>query len=809
MHNKFTQQARNALKCAQTEAGAMGHAYVGSEHLLLGLIAEKDSIAARVLTARGLDAARIREKVVVAVGEGERLRTGPVDMTSRAKRIVEASAEVAAAKGCTYVGTEHLLSALLGVSDCTAVRLIEGFGVSPALLRSDLDAHQTSLTACPKQGKEAGASEVKSKPAKTSPLLALYTRDLTAAASEGKTDPTVGREAETERLIRILSRRQKNNPCLVGEPGVGKTAVVEGLAKRISDGNVPPTLESKRILCLDIAAMIAGAKYRGEFEDRMKNVMSEAENDPSILLFIDELHVIIGAGAAEGAVDAANILKPALARGGIRVIGATTLTEYKKHVEQDAALERRFQPVFVEEPDEKTAIEILRGLRDRYEAHHRLKISDGAITAAVRLSARYIPDRFLPDKALDLIDEAAAKMSIAAYAAFPEAPALEKRLAELKRQKEEYIFAQDFAAAAALRDQETEQRHQLDAIRKEMKKKKHADLFNLGEEQIADIVTGQTGIPVSRLLGSEGAALAGLEEKLARRVVGQPQAIDAVCRAIRRGRVGLSEPSRPVGSFIFLGKTGVGKTELAVAVAEELLGSKNALVRFDMSEFMEKHSVSRLIGSPPGYVGYGEGGQLTEAIRRRPYCVLLFDEIEKAHKEVFDLLLQILEDGKLTDSRGRVVNFCNTVVIMTSNAGATEGKKVTGFLAQSESASAHRERMLSALKDTFRPEFLGRVDEIVVFNDLCAAHLETIATGLLTSLASRADGLGVHVTFDESVAALLAKKCASSEHGARPLRHMVTTAAEDLITEKLLSGEITVGEEVTVTATDGEIVVKR
>ena len=806
MHNKFTQKARNTLKSAQSEAGALGHAYIGSEHLLLGLAAEKDSIAARVLGARGINATLIRSRILSISGEGEKYRQGPTDMTGHAKRIVELAADVAAKKGCSYVGTEHLLAALLGERDCVGVKIIEGFGVSPVILQSDLDAHQSAMSPINRENTPSVNGESKVKSAKASALLSAYTHDMTEAAKEGRLDPTIGREKETERIIRILSRRQKNNPCLIGEAGVGKTAVVEGLAKRIADGNVPPALEGKRILCLDFASMIAGAKYRGEFEERLKNVMAEAQMDSTILLFIDELHIIMGAGAAEGAVDAANILKPALARGNIRLIGATTTEEYKRHIERDGALERRFQAVFVEEPDEETAVKILTGLRQKYEAHHRLKIGDDAILAAVKLSSRYINDRYLPDKALDLIDEAAAKMSIASFAVFPDLPLLERQLASVKKQKEEYIFSQDFTAAAALRDKESELKSQLDALRREMRKKKHADLFYLGAEQIAEIVTQQTGVPIRRLLDGEGAALVGLEEKLSARVIGQPEAISTVCRAIRRGRVGLGDPSRPVGSFIFLGKTGVGKTELAVAVAEELLGSRNSLIRFDMSEFMEKHSVSRLIGSPPGYVGYGEGGQLTEKVRRRPYCVLLFDEIEKAHREVFNLLLQILEDGKLTDAQGRVVNFCNTIIIMTSNAGASDNKKITGFLSDETSDAAYKESMMSALKNTFNPEFLGRVDEIVLFNDLNNQSLQAIASDMLNSLSQRADSLGIKLNFDNSVSALLAKKCSATPHGARPLRKMVTSLAEDPITEKLLMGEIKSGVPVTV-STDGENVV--
>ena len=801
MHNKFTQKARNTLKNAQAEAGAWGHAYVGSEHLLIGLAIEKDSMAARILSARGIDHVKLRSKISELVGEGEKYKSGPADMTPRAKRIVELSAQIATAKGCTYVGTEHILHAILGESDSTAIRLIESCGVALSDLRADLNTHQISTN-------DTLSIDLKEAPKqkKTSPLLSLYAHDITEAAESGKTDPLIGREAETERIIRILSRRGKNNPCLVGEPGVGKTAIVEGLANRIVDGAVPPILQGKRILCLDIPAMIAGAKYRGEFEERLKNVMNEAEKDPDILLFIDELHVIIGAGAAEGAVDAANILKPALARRGIRLIGATTLAEYKKYIERDAALERRFQAVFIDEPDQETAISILRGLKDKYEAHHRLNISDEAICAAVKLSARYISDRFLPDKALDLIDEAAAKMSIAAYTVFPDVPMLEGQLSELKKKKQEYIFSQDFSSAAALRDKEEEIKKRLDTLKSEMKKKKHSELFLLTGEQVAEIVTQQTGIPVSKLLAADSHSLMGLEKKLSSRVVGQDQAIDSVCRAIRRGQIGLGLPSRPVGSFIFLGKTGVGKTKLAVSVAEELLGSKKALIRFDMSEFMEKHSVSRLIGSPPGYVGYGEGGQLTEAVRRRPYCVLLFDEIEKAHADVFNLLLQILEDGRLSDAQGRSVDFSNTVVIMTSNAGASEDKKVTGFIADFETENARQKRMISAVESVFSPEFLGRVDEIVVFNNLSEEDLEKIATEMLTSLAERANFLGIHLNFDPSVAHLMAKKCAADPHGARPLRKLITSYAEDLITGKLLMGDIPLGGNVNVTVQDEELV---
>ncbi len=807
MQNKFTQKAQNTLNRALSEAGTLGHAYIGSEHLLLALALEKDSIAARILSARGISAPLIRSSIIGLAGEGERCRPSPQDMSPRAKRIIESSGNIAKKKGCTYIGTEHLLAALLSEDGSMGARIIEAAGIPCALLAEDLSSHQSSLGSIAKRDqKESDASREPKHRSRLSPALTQYSRDMTELAAKGQTDPTVGRDKETERIIQILSRRTKNNPCLIGEPGVGKTAVVEGLAKRIADKCVPSCLDGKRILCLDIPSMIAGAKYRGEFEERMKNVMAEAAKDPDIILFIDELHVIMGAGAAEGAVDAANILKPSLARGAIRLIGATTVSEYRRHIERDPALERRFQSVLIEEPTVEDTVEILKGLRAKYEKHHGLKITDGAIDAAVRLSARYINDRFLPDKAIDIIDEAAARASIAACALFPEIAPLEKQLEQIREQRNDCALSQEYDRADELKQKELDVKQRLDALRREQKKKKNQELFTLKEEQVAEIVRLQTGIPVSRLLGDEREALLGLEERLNGRIIGQREAVSLVCGTIRRSRVGLRDPARPMGSFIFLGKTGVGKTELALAVAEELLGSKSALIRFDMSEYMEKHSVSKLIGAPPGYIGYGDGGQLTERVRRRPYCVVLFDEIEKAHPDVFNILLQILEDGKLTDSQGRAVDFRSTVIIMTSNAGASDDHRVTGFVSQADGNKAQRERMLSALKDIFKPEFLGRVDETVVFNDLDTASLEAIAQSMLDELSGRARAMGYNLCFDPSVAHMVALQSIKEGCGARNIRRIITRYVEDRLSVEILKGAIPHSDNVTLCATDEALI---
>ena len=807
MQNKFTQKAQNTLNRALTEAGALGHSYIGSEHILLSLALEKDSIAARILFARGISAPVVRSSIIGLMGEGEKCRPSPLDMTPRAKKIIEASGNIAKKKGCTYIGTEHILAALLSEGESMGAKIIEASGIPCALLAEDLSSHQSSFGSIAKrEQKDCDKTAEPKEKTKLSHTLEKYSRDITELAAKGMLDPTVGRNRETERIIQILSRRTKNNPCLIGEPGVGKTAVVEGLARRISAGDVPPSLDGKRILCLDIPSMIAGAKYRGEFEERMKNVMADAQKNEDIILFIDELHVIMGAGAAEGAVDAANILKPALARGAIRLIGATTVSEYRRHIERDSALERRFQSVMIEEPTVEDTVEILQGLRQSYEKHHGLKITDAAIEAAVRLSARYINDRFLPDKAIDVLDESAAKASIAAKEAFTDIILLQKQIARTKEEREDALLSQDFDKADRQRERELELKQRLDALKKEQKKKKNQELFTLREEQIAETVRQWTGVPISRLLGDETNALLTLEQKLSARVIGQDEAVSSVCNAIRRGRVGLRDPQRPLGSFIFLGKTGVGKTELAISVAEELLGSKNALLRFDMSEYMEKHSVSRLIGAPPGYIGYGEGGQLTEKVRRKPYSVVLFDEIEKAHPDVLNVLLQILEDGKLTDSQGKIADFRNTVIIMTSNAGASDKCRITGFMGENGERDKAKERMTEALKETFKPEFINRIDEIVVFNDLSEDSLERIAQALLDELSERAHALGYNVSFDESVARMVARQSKKAGAGARNIRRIIRKYVEDKLSVEILNGSLTSSDSLTLRATEEALI---
>ena len=790
MQNKFTQKAQSTLNKAMSEAGSLGHSYIGSEHLLLGLASERDSIASRILLARGLSPTVIKSSIIEIMGEGEKCKVNARDLTEHAHSIIERSAAVAQRKGCTYIGTEHLLTALLEENGCMGVKIIEASGIPISAIKSDINAHGSTFSC---QGKTSSvessqdtAKDNKSK--RLSSALSLYSRDLTQFAKNGMTDPTLEREEETERIIQILSRRQKNNPCLIGEPGVGKTAIVEGLARRLSEDSVPPCLSGKRILSLDLASMIAGAKYRGEFEERIKQILNDVEKSPDIILFIDELHVITGAGAAEGAVDAANILKPALSRGGVRLIGATTPEEYKKHIERDTALERRFQSVYIDEPCVEATIKILKGLRPRYEAHHKIKISDEAITAATKLSHRYIPERFLPDKAIDIIDEAASKMSIAISRAFPDVAPLERELATTKAQKEDAVFSQDYSLASELRDKEIRLKEKLDEQKRLMKKKKNAELFTLGELQVAEWVTSITGIPTGRLLGGEAEAIKTLEARLAKRIVGQDKAIASVCSALRRARLGLVSPNRPMGSFIFIGNSGVGKTELAHAVAEELLGSKKALIRFDMSEFMEKHSISKLIGSPPGYIGYGEGGRLTERVRKRPYSVVLFDEIEKAHPDIFNILLQVLEDGILTDSEGRQVNFCNTVIIMTSNAGASEGGKILGF--SSDIQQKAEESMRTALNGIFAPEFLNRVDEIIVFDELKTDSLEKIAQNMLSSVSLRIREMGLDVSFDASVAHSIAERARLDKGGARNIRRMITRSVEDNISMRIINGNI-------------------
>ena len=808
--NRFTQKAQNVLNLALRSAAELGHTYIGSEHLLLGLLLESNGVAAHYLNERGADVEKVRDEIVEMAGTGSPVALSAADMTPRTKNIIEASLQESQKSGQTYIGTEHLLMALLNVRDCVAVRILEKLGVPVNDLRQDLASFLENAGGDRRASRISGddSSPESGGGMDAAPTLKNYGRDLTALAKQGKLDPIIGREQETERVIQILSRRTKNNPCLIGEPGVGKTAVVEGLAERIVAGNVPENLRNKTIFTLDLAAMIAGAKYRGEFEERFKGVMEEVRKNPDIILFIDEIHTIIGAGAAEGAVDAANIIKPALSRGEMQVIGATTISEYRKHIEKDAALERRFQSVMVGEPSREDALQILKGLRDKYEAHHKLKIADDALEAAVNLSSRYIADRFLPDKAIDLVDEAASRLRISAHTSPPDLKDLENRMQALAHEKEEAISAQDFESAAHCRDEEQKLKADYDAKKAEWEKTQDGASLTVTASDIADVVTQWTGIPVNRLMEEESEKLLHLDELLKARVIGQDSAVEAVSRAIRRGRMGLKDPKRPVGSFIFMGPTGIGKTELAKALAEVMFGDVSAMIRLDMSEYMEKHSVSKLIGSPPGYVGYEEGGQLTEKIRRKPYSVVLFDEIEKAHPDVFNILLQVLEDGVLTDSQGRHVDFRNTILILTSNVGASElgAAKSLGFTASAGNGnedSARRERMMNALKSTFRPEFLNRIDDIIVFNSLTESDIQAIASLMLKEVGSRIEGLDIHITFDPSVSALLAKEGFDEQYGARPLRRAVVRLVEDAFSTEMLEGRIHAGDRILAKA-DGE-----
>ena len=780
----------------------------------MGLIKEETGVAAHYLNERGATLEKVKNAVTQMAGVGSPTSVSAADMTPRTKNIIEASLYESQRGGQDYIGTEHLLLALLGERDCVAVRILESLGVSVSDLRGELTSFLGSATSERSGGNARFGGSGKAGDAKSgldaTPTLKSHGRDLTALAREGKIDPIIGRDTETERVIQILSRRTKNNPCLIGEPGVGKTAVVEGLAQRIVAGNVPENLREKTIVTLDIASMIAGAKYRGEFEERFKNVMEEVRQNPHLILFIDEIHTIIGAGAAEGAVDAANIIKPALARGEMQVIGATTISEYRKHIEKDAALERRFQSVMVGEPSKDEALQILKGLRDKYEAHHKLKISDDALEAAVTLSVRYIADRYLPDKAIDLVDEAASRLRIRTRTSPPDLKKLEDKIGELAKEKEEAISAQEFERAADLRDSEQKLKAEFEEKKAEWERTQDQSDLNVSASDIADVVTQWTGIPVNKLLEEESDKLLKLDSLLKSRVIGQDTAVEAVSRAIRRGRMGLKDPRRPVGSFIFMGPTGIGKTELAKALAEVMFGSSNAMIRLDMSEYMEKHSVSKLIGSPPGYVGFEEGGQLTERIRRKPYSVVLFDEIEKAHPDVFNILLQVLEDGILTDSQGRHVDFRNTVIILTSNVGAGELRATASLGFAAESAKNDREaqqgRMMNALKGTFRPEFLNRIDDIIIFNSLEQADIEKIATLMLSDVGKRIEDLNIQITFHPSVAELLAKEGFDPTYGARPLRRAVVRMVEDAFSTEMLEGKIQAGDRVEARAEGGKIV---
>ncbi|GHV09071.1 negative regulator of genetic competence ClpC/MecB [Clostridia bacterium] len=809
-NSKFTGRARQAIELAHRAASELGHGYVGSEHLLLGLMDEGEGAAAAALSQSGITSENLRRKLIEAVGQGEPGSQPVQGMTPRAKRIIELAMSEASRLGHSYVGTEHVLMGILRESDCIACAMLLGLGGDIRRLYNDI---LVIIGAEPQGMAEAGG--VRQRGARggfggNTKTLNQFGRDLTVMAKESKLDPVVGRENEIARVVQILSRRTKNNPVLIGEPGVGKTAIAEGLAQRIVSGDVPDNLRDKRVVTLDLSGMVAGTKYRGEFEERLKSAMEEVKNAGNVMLFIDELHTLIGAGAAEGAIDAANILKPALSRGELQVIGATTLDEYRKYIERDAALERRFQPVTIGEPTPEEAVSILTGLRDRYEAHHRLKISDAAISAAVTLSARYIADRQLPDKAIDLIDEAASRLRMISLTPPPDLRALEEEIEQVAKEKEAAVNSQRFEDAVLLRDRERVLREQCDAARGSW----HSDELaqdgtkTVTPQDVAAVVSIWTGVPVTQLTQDEADRLLNMENVLHKRIVGQDEAVTAVSKAIRRGRVGLKDPNRPIGSFIFLGPTGVGKTELCRALAEALFGDERAIIRVDMSEFMERHTTSKLIGSPPGYVGYDEGGGLTEQVRRKPYSVILFDEIEKAHPDVFNLLLQMLEDGRLTDSRGRRVDFKNTVIVMTSNLGASSitDRKRLGFNAGDGQMNIRAE-VMSELKRTFKPELLNRIDEPIVFTQLGREEIRQVAERMFESVAERLKALGVELKIDDNALNLIAEKGYDPVYGARPLRRAIQSAWEDPLSEKLLDGSLKAGESVTIGVKDGEFVI--
>jgi len=807
IYGKFTKKAEAALMLAKEIAMALGHSYIGTEHILWGLAKEGTGIASSVLAANGINDERIKHKILELVGGGDG-SVPSLAYTPRTKRVLELSYAETRRMGQNFIGTEHILIAILREGESVAVKILTDLGCDIRKLYENILAMLSEDTPMAVAQAKPQAVDL------DTPTLDQFGRDLTAMVREGKVDPVIGRDKEIERVIQILSRRTKNNPCLIGEPGVGKTAICEGLAHKIVEGNVPETLKDKRVVTLDLSSMVAGAKYRGEFEDRLKKSIEEIRNAGNVILFIDELHTIVGAGAAEGAIDAANILKPLLARGEIQIIGATTLDEYRKHIEKDAALERRFQPITVSEPTQEEAIQILMGIRDKYEAHHKVKITDKAIEAAVKLSSRYINDRYLPDKAIDLIDEASSKVRLKSFTAPPDLQDLERRIEDVHKMKEDAIISQEFEKAAALRDEENKLKEELAAKKDAWQIENSKNTQIVTEEEIADIIGSWTGIPVSRLAQEESERLKNMESILHKRVIGQNDAVSAVARAIRRGRVGLKDPKRPVGSFIFSGPTGVGKTELSKALAEALFGDESLMIRIDMSEYMEKHSVSRLVGSPPGYVGYDEGGQLTEKVRRKPYSVVLFDEIEKAHPDVFNMLLQILDDGRLTDSTGRTVDFRNTVIIMTSNVGARDivEPKRLGFGSMEENAARDYEDMkknvMTELKRTFRPEFINRVDEIIVFHPLNREDIKKIGQLMLDETAKRMEQNNIKITFTETVMEFLADKGYDKTYGARPLKRTIQEHIEDKLAEEMLDGKIKEGDAVTVSYEDGKITVK-
>ena len=816
MMYKFTNRAEKALEYAGELATEFGHNYIGTEHILYGLVKEGSGVASQVLTMQDITAEKIAEEIESLIGKGEKAENDvDIGFTPRSKRVIENAFIEARKLNSEFIGTEHLLIGIMREGDSVAVRIMMDLNVNPQKLYNEIIKVINEDETANNNDKQANNKQKGSY--NQTPTLNQFGGDLTKKAREGKLDPVIGRKQEIERVIQILSRRTKNNPCLIGEPGVGKTAVAEGLAEKIVQEDVPEMLKNKRVVSLDIASMVAGAKYRGDFEERIKKCLEEVKKAGDVILFIDEVHTIVGAGSAEGAVDAANILKPLLARGEVQVIGATTLNEYRKYIEKDSALERRFSPVTIGEPTTEETISILTGLRDKYEAHHNVKISDQAIKAAVELSTRYINDRFLPDKAIDLVDEAASRVKMKNYTQPDSLKKLEEKVASLDKEKEDAIRVQDFEKAASLRDKEKEEKEKLQKEKEKWEGRNTKSVTALTEEDIAEVVSNWTGVPVKKLTQSENEKLKNLEQTLHQRVIGQNEAVEAVAKAIRRGRVGLKDPNRPIGSFLFLGPTGVGKTELSKALAESLFGNEDAMIRIDMSEYIEPHSVSKLIGSPPGYVGFDEGGQLTEKIRRKPYSVILLDEIEKAHPDVMNMLLQILDDGRLTDAQGRTVNFKNTVIIMTSNVGARmiTDKNTLGFTASSDKKEEAQKEYESIKKDVmgelkrqFRPEFINRIDEIIVFHKLTDDDVKQIIDIMLKQVQDRMQKQNIQLEIDDSVKELISKKGFDTNYGARPLKRAIQNVLEDKIAEEILDGNIKPNKKALIKAEEEKIVVE-
>ncbi len=812
---KFTNSVEKVLELAGELAAELGHNYIGTEHILYGLIKEGSGVASQVLTGQNISAENVIQEIEDLIGVGEKIEEKEsIGFTPRSKRVIENAFLEARKLDSEFIGTEHLLIGIMREGDSVAVRIMMDLNVNPQKLYNEIikvinEDENAAINEKQNKGKIRGSYN-------QTPTLNQYGTDLTRKASEGKLDPVIGRKEEIQRVIQILSRRTKNNPCLIGEPGVGKTAVVEGLAEKIISEDVPEILKNKRVVSLDIASMVAGAKYRGDFEERIKKCLEEVKKSGDVILFIDEVHTIVGAGSAEGAVDAANILKPLLARGEVQVVGATTLNEYRKYIEKDSALERRFSPVTVGEPTSQETIEILNGIRDKYEAHHNVKITDEAVKAAVELSTRYINDRFLPDKAIDLIDEAASRVRMKTYTQPDTLKKLEEKIASLDKEKEDAIRVQDFEKAASLRDKVKENKEKLQKEKEKWESKNSKNVTALTEEDIAEVVSSWTGVPVKKITQSENEKLKNLEQTLHQRVIGQNEAVEAVAKAIRRGRVGLKDPNRPIGSFLFLGPTGVGKTELSKALAESLFGNESAMIRIDMSEYMESHSVSKLIGSPPGYVGFDEGGQLTEKIRRKPYSVILFDEIEKAHPDVMNMLLQILDDGRLTDAQGRTVNFKNTVIIMTSNIGARliTDKNTLGFAASTNKKEELQKEyenikkdVMGELKKQFRPEFINRIDEIIVFHKLTDEDIKQIIDIMLKQVTDRMKEKDINLEIDNSVKELISKKGIDINYGARPLKRAIQNILEDKIAEEILDGNIKPNKKAIISAEGDKIIV--